>query len=300
MATKAQIRTNVLALLSNNDMIETTDVDALMVADHREILDSYTWSRRRADTTLTLVAPYSTGTITTSGTGVTGTGTTFTSTMIGRFLRGEDSNYFLRVSAFTSATAITLETALATALTDSDFTIFKHRYNLPSDFGRVVSVTSNFQAKAISRYDLDDIDPYRTTTASYPEYYIIFGLDPDTTSSQLFQMEVWPVPSSATILRVHYVKSNELSSDSDEPLYRSDILVWKSAESGAFFLHGKTGDAAWLALADRYHARYLEALQAAKEDDLGKSPVPFHIRDSQREGGPGDDFFLDHDNLRLR
>ena len=94
--------------------------------------------------------------------------------------------------------------------------------------------------------------------------------------------------------------NNELSADASIPLYRSDILVWKSGESAAFFLHGKTGDAAWLALADRYHQRHLEALEGAKADDLARFSVVQHIRDSALSGVRGDDFNLSHDLLNLK
>lgn len=300
MATKAQIRTNVLSLLSNNDMIASDDVDALMVADHREILDSYSWSRRKGDSLLTMVAPYSTGTITSSSTTITGTDTTFTSAMVGRFLRTSSSTFFTRITGFTSTTEITIESALPSEVTDASFTIFKHRYNLPTDFGRVISLVSDVYMREASRTDLDNIDPYRSTTATYPELYTLLGLDPDTSGSQIFQTEVWPVPSTATQLRLHYLKANNLSSDSDEPLYRSDVLVWKTAESSCYFLHGKTGDAAWLALSDRFHVRYLESFQAAREDDIGKFSPSWHVKDSMHMGVHGDDFYLDHDDLRLR
>lgn len=53
---------------------------------------------------------YTTGTITTlanGGTAVTGSGTTFTAEMVGRWLKTDDGNWY-KISAYTSATAITL------------------------------------------------------------------------------------------------------------------------------------------------------------------------------------------------
>lgn len=55
---------------------------------------------------------YTTGTITTlanEGTAVTGSGTTFTSAMVGRYFKINDDGEWYKISAFTSATAITLE-----------------------------------------------------------------------------------------------------------------------------------------------------------------------------------------------
>lgn len=282
-------------------MILTADVQTLIQADHQEILESYSWSRRKTDTIIALVAPYSTGTVSTVSTALTGSGTTFTSAMADRYIRIGSNTFFLRLSAFVSTTAMTLEAALGTdASAGTTFVLFQHRYNLPSDFGRITNVTSDILMREVSRSTIDRLDPYRVSTASTPEVYCIDGLDPGTTGSQVFQMEVWPLPSAARPLRVEYLKTNVLSSSTDEPLYRSDVLVWKSAESGAFFLHAKTGDAAWLALADRYHARYTEALEGAKSDDMGKYASVTHIRDSYYDNTRGDDFYINRDGLWLR
>lgn len=277
-------------------MITSANVNDILDAEHTEILESYSWTRRRVDTMVETVATYSTGTLSTSGATVTGVGTVWTSAFVGRFIRIGSNTFFHRITARASDTSITIEEGLPTdAAAGSTYTIFRHRYNLPSNFGRAVNITSDTRLSEASKSDIDRIDPYRTSTASRPDTYMIYGLDPDTTTSQIYQIEFWPVPSSATAIRVEYLRTNSLTSDSSEPLYRSDVLAWKSAESAAFFLHSRTGDAAWLALADRYHQRYSDSLQSAKEDDLGKFSAPMHIRDSAYERERGDDFGLDRD-----
>ena len=228
---------------------------------------------------------------------MTGSSTVWTAAFVGRYIRIGSNTFFHRITARASDTSITIEEALPSdAAAGSTYTIFRHRYNLPSDFGRVVNATSDTRLTEAPKSNIDRIDPYRTSTASRPDTYMIYGLDPDTSTSQIYQIEFWPVPSSATAVRVEYLRTNTLSADSSEPLYRSDVLVWKSAESAAFFLHGRTGDAAWLALADRYHQRYNEALQGAKEDDLGKFSAPMHIRESSSDFGRSDDWELERDS----
>lgn len=285
-------------------MIDTTTIQSIIQAEHTTILEDYAWARRKMDTLLLLVAPYGTGTVSTSSTTVTGSGTTFTSSMVNSFIRiGSDTTYY-RISAFGSATSLTIESALPTAaVAGSSYTIFKHIYELPSDFGRVTNAMSDIRLTEWSRPEIERIDPYRTVTGTRPEVYTIRGTDYPPVSNPaipLFHIEFWPVPSSAQTIRIEYLKTNSLSASSDVPLYRSDVLVWKSAETAVFYLFGKTGDAAWSALADRYHSRYQESLQGAREDDMAKYSEASYVRDRAFTYGRGDDFDISHDSLWLR
>ena len=301
MTTLATIRSRVQQLTGNNAMITATEVDSIIRAEHDTVLSDYSWTQRKLDTIITTSATYSTGTLSSSGTTVTGVNTVWTSAFVGRYLRVGSNTFFHRITARASDTSITIESALPTnAAAGSTYTIFRHRYNLPSNFGRVTSVTSDNRLAEWSRPDIDRIDPYRTSTATRPDVYTIHGLDPDTTTSQIFQIEFWPVPSSATAIRVEYLRTNTLTSETDEPLYRSDILIWKSAESCAYFLHARTGDDSWMTLADRWHTRYAESLQGAREEDLGRQSAPRHVRDTFYSGDRGDDYWLSRDPIGLR
>ena len=289
---RSTIRTQVLKNVSDHSMIVAADVNTLIDLCHEEILNSYSWSRRKADTIVDTVASYSVGTVTTSGTTVTGSGTTFTSAMADRYIR-ISRTYFHRITAFTSTTSLTIEQALpADVTTATSYSIFRHVYDLPSTFGRVLNATSDDRLTEWSRSEIDRVDPYRSSTADRPTVYSIYGLD--SIPSGVFQIEFWPVPSSATAVRIEFLRTNTLSADTDRPLYRGDVLSWRASESAAFFLHSRTGDRSWLDLADRYHARYLEALQGAKEEDLARMSPVTHIRFGGG-GTVGDDYFLDRD-----
>lgn len=285
-------------LVSNSSMISDADIQAITQADHQTILEDYSWSRRKADTLITLAGQYSLGTISTSGTTLLGT-TEFTADFVGRFIRISNNQFFTKLTAFTDSTTMTMEQAPPEDVLDMPYVIFKHIYDLPSDFGRVLSVTLDTKMAEWSRGDIDRIDPYRTTTAAQPDIYSMRGLD--QTPNGVFQLEFWPVPSGSTQIRVEYLKTNTLTAPTDSPLYRSDILMWKAAESASFFLYGKTGDQAWLQLADRFHARYAEALQGGREDDLGKYSPQSYVRDRHYDlGRRGDDFYLSRDPLWIR
>lgn len=302
MATKATIRSRVLSLLANHSQITSADVNTLIETVHEEILNDYGWSMRRADLLVNTVPTVSSGTVSASGTTVTGSGTNFTSDMVGRFIRIGSSTFFFRIIAVASATSLTIEAPVPEAVAaGTSYVIFKHRYTLPADFGgRITSAVSDQRLREVSRQDLDRYDPYRIGTATRPEYYSVSGLDPSITTSQRFQIELYPVPSSAQTIRIEYLRENALANDTDEPLYPSDVLVWKAAEAGAFFLYARNGDQAWVALADRYHQRYLEAFELAKLDDLSKNSPARHVRDALVDSEPGDDFLINRDwGIRL-
>lgn len=72
------------------------------------------------------VSDYTTGTVTTAqnSTTITGSGTTFTAAMVGRWFQATDDGDWYRISAFTSTTVITLESAFeGSAVSGSAFTI---------------------------------------------------------------------------------------------------------------------------------------------------------------------------------
>jgi len=292
------MRTRILGYTSNHSMIAASDVNTLLDNEHQEILESRAWSQRKEDDVIETVATYTTGTVEgSSGSAtITGTSTVWTSGMVNRYIRIGSNTFFHRITAVASGTSLTIEDTLPAAVAaGATYTIFQHRYNLASNFGRAISVTSDVKLTETDILTLDRLDPYRSGTATRPDRFCIFGLDPNTTASQIYQIELYPVSSSATSIRVLYYKTNTLAADTDEPLYRSDVLVWKGSEAACFFLHAKTGDTAWLALADRYHLRYLEALEGAINDDLAKSSPIMHVRDAYLEDGHSDDYALNHD-----
>src|SRR5438105_2958249 len=309
MANLGTIQTRVLNLIANNSMIQTSDALALIQAEHDTILNDYPWASRKNDVIIltkaavTGSAGASGGTVTTSGAVVIGTGTSFTSAMVNMYMRIAANTFFYRIVSVASATSLTLEANMPIDITaQSGYTIFQHLYDLPADFSRATNVTSDVRATEWARNDIDRIDPYRSSTATRPDVYSIHGPDPTITPAINFMIEFWPVPATAQAIRVEYLKQNTLVNSTDITLYRSDVLVWKSAESAAFFLHGKTGDQAWLVLADRYHQRYGEALQGSREDDIGRYSPAAYVRDriSDLGFGRGDDYWLSHDSLRLR
>ena len=77
---------------------------------------------------------YVTGTVTltNASTTVTGSGTTFTAAMVGRYVKGNDGFYY-RISAYTSATSITLEHAFEGTTTAGVTTAIHEMFHLPEE-----------------------------------------------------------------------------------------------------------------------------------------------------------------------
>lgn len=301
MADYVTIQTQVQNLVSSNSMISIADIQGIIGAEHTTILEDYSWSRRKNETLINLSVPVSTGTVTGTGTTITGTSTSFTASMVGSFIRIASNTFYHQITAVGSTTSLTIEAALPAAIaTASAYVIFKHIYELPPDFGRITSVVSDVRLTEWARPEIDRQDPYRSVTGARPDIYTILGPNYPTSATHVFHIEFWPVPSTVQAMRIEYLKTNSLAASTDVPLYRSDVLVWKAAESAAYFLFGKTGDQAWMALADRYHVRYTEALQGAREDDLAKFSTASYVKDRAVSSGRGDDFFLSHDPLGLR
>ena len=99
----------------------------------RTIAYAFKWDEMRSEARIVTVAPYVTGTATfTNGSAtVTGSGTTWTAAMVGRKMaRGQGLPYY-RVSAYVSATQLTLADAYAEdTAAGSAYTIFQDEYDV--------------------------------------------------------------------------------------------------------------------------------------------------------------------------
>jgi hypothetical protein len=294
---KSTIRTQILSLCGNNVAITASDVNIMLVADDAEILESFTWSRRKAWTVINTVAPTSITIGVTNGS-ATVTGAGFTAAMVGRMIRigGEDAYY--RIASVVAGVSAVLGDSEGTSITYPGATdtsisarIWQHVYPVSSIAEIVTGIPG---LEEIDKFLLDQLDPTNISEADPSLYWCHYGRN----SSGVLQVALMPLPSAARSYRVEFKKVADFADDADVPLYRPDVLKWKSAESAAAFLLAKTGDQAWAALADRYHSRYNEALTAAKEDDILKQSLPTLIGPEPGIGLLSDEFLLDHDVFR--
>ena len=172
---------------------------------------AHEWSFLQGSGVITTIAPYTTGTVTVSGAAVTGSGTTFTSAMVGRlfYANGETRE----ISARASNTAITLDRALDTNITSAaSYEIVAHEYDLAADFGGIRGqitfddsdgfVPLRVVNDSIIR-NLRATGGYLKEQASYAAI-VPKAVDGDTTSQQVYTLEIWPFPDKVYELHYNY------------------------------------------------------------------------------------------------
>ena len=296
-STKATIRTQVTRLLGDNTAITNTILNDLLEADHLEILETWQWSRRKTWTLINTTAPVTLDIgVTQDSPTVTGAG--FTAAMGGRLIRIGSSPSFYQIKAVTPGVDCTLGDGEGTtvnypeaSLASTTARIWQHIYSVASNAELVTGVYHNVALREIDPWFFDHLDPERITEGDPPEAWGHFG----RASGDVLQIVLFPLPSAARTLRVTYLKVATLATDSDTPMYRPDLLKFKTAEHGAARLLGQTGDEAWARLADLFHKRFEDALKSAKEDDLAKSSSPTRISPVVPGVLQSDEFALSHD-----
>lgn len=186
---------------------------------------------------------YETGTVTvTFGSAtVTGSGTTFTAAMVGRQFRTGVGSPIYTISAYVSATEITLDQVWAgeTASAQS-YKIYNAYVTVPSDFRDFVSVIDpNYAWKLwpnVQQAVLDAADPQR---ANAGQPYILSPTSPDTTTTPpTIRMEVWPHVQQQYFLTFSYTTRVTDLSDAGASLPRGvdgDVLLEMALEQAAMW-----------------------------------------------------------------
>jgi hypothetical protein len=168
-------------------------------------------------TRLSFAAPYSTGTVSINagGTAVTGSGTTFTSAMVGRYIRfnGESEQYL--IATYTGATSIAIEagTYLGSAnLSGVTYTITDERKALPTRCRTIRSMTGNQSTASQAEVDLLEWRPFldlnecrRTyTTAATPRIFSTKWEDASSGNVPTGYVHVYPAANIAYLSTVYY------------------------------------------------------------------------------------------------
>jgi len=192
------------------------------IQDSYRQLCSKDWTRLRLIRSITTVAPYTTGTVSVAADGtVTGVGTTFTSSMVGAFMRVYYGDSFFEIATYTSETVIVLRNWTGQVVSaGTSYTIFRTIYSTDSLFGIVYNLNYQTRLKKRSQAIFNRIDPGRLITGSSPISWAYAG----QSSTGVIQVEVYPVPSTVISIRVHgKVKASTLG-ESDSPILPEDLV----------------------------------------------------------------------------
>lgn len=229
--TFVNIQDHVLGLIDRDDSDTRTKVKAYINMTGRDIWTAHEWRERRDEGTITTVAPYSTGSVSSSSTTITGSGTTFPSYTAGLAtfaLSYSDPPY--TIATRDSATQLTLADAYnETALSGSTYVAFQDVYTLGSTVERLIDIrllATGYDGPlgALTERRLEQVATI-PGEAGKPTVYAVLP----QTAAGLKKVRVWPVPDAAYRLKYRFLKTyTDMSADADEcvvPETRRDLLV---------------------------------------------------------------------------
>ncbi len=200
--------------LSDKGSTSKRSIERYANMSQRDIAGKHDWRNLLVRDFVALVAPYSTGTVTTSGATVTGVGTTFTSAMAGRKFAKDYNSPWYQIASFTSTTVVVLDDSFAeTDLSGATYVIYEDRVSLPSKAESVFGVWLHDDSR---RLQLDDVTEQQlpfwgpaaewggyVRSADKPHQFVVIENDSDG----VLQLQVGPyAPDSAYRLEVIYKK----------------------------------------------------------------------------------------------
>lgn len=297
------MRTTVLGQLGNHSQLSSADAGSIIKSVARELTEDFNWSTRRREAIISIVAPYTAGSVavTNGSATVTGSSTVWTSAMQRRGITIAGLLTWLRVGTVASATSLSLVDAQGSTVawpgstgSGKTYSIFGGEYDLGTDVSVVLAGVEGFRLTERTRAYFDALDPQRLARASVPNHYALTRTMLDGGTTERTFIEFWPVPSTATVIRVPYLcVAPELSTDDHLPACPSQLIELLSTSRCADFIFTKTGDARWSVLSDRYWKRYDVVLERLKGEDEARGGGPMSLLEGQ--GGYGLDLIATRD-----
>src|SRR3990172_7846920 len=265
---------------------------------YQKILDMHYWSELYQDAELVVPAEYSTGTVAvTNGVATaTLTGGAFTGLEFRQLKVGNTPTYYtiLSVSGVGDITATLDRVYQGASDTSSTFNVASYYLEFPTDLSvlddiRDVNGSWRLRRPYHQPNYLDRVDPQRTS-AGNPVLYV--PAPPRILAGVTYpRYEFWPRPSAGSVLSYRYVKTSELSANTDR------IIPGLKAEA---VIYGALAElSAWPGLAEKpnpffspdTHKMYVEMFEAAVHDsemaDLDRSQRML-LYDDDNPGVPGD------------
>lgn len=247
--------------------LDQNDSDAIAIVEdsintaYKHVLSKANWKINKKEGVFYSVAPHSTGTVTLSGTTLTGVGTSFSSSMVGRYVQiealGEETHL---ISAYVSPTSLTLqESASADVASASTYSIFQSDYTLADGIDEHTLEYINDQEQGIK---LDYI-PDEVQNARYPNQgNLSMGVPYEFSfvgrSAQVAPVvRLYPIPSDVRAYKYVGIDRVEDLSDADDVPVISERFqdVLDEGAKELVFMHMGKADRA------KYHGeRYADML----------------------------------------
>lgn len=202
------------------------DINAAIEDGLRRFYGARDWHFLNPSTSLSTVAPYSTGTITVASGVVTLSSGTFPSWAASGELTIDATGITYEVSTRDSNTQVTLVDTSVTQATASNYEIAQTIYSLPDDFGGMKGEFIYRTGTQVSRSALKQLDPVTLRTirqerrySAPPEHFCIFPNAYDSSDGQRFSIEFLPAPDAAYKFYYYYVANpDDLTNEFAYPL----------------------------------------------------------------------------------
>jgi hypothetical protein len=253
------------------------------------------WNRLKLQRQIVTVAPYSTGTVAVAIDGiVTGVGTTFTSVMVGRFMKVYYDDTIFEIQTYSSPTNVTLKDWSGAVLTaGKSYSIIKTIYTMDITFARIFDIIYQIPLKKKSQAYFNKIDPGRTSSASSPTGWALAGVN----SSGMIQVEIYPPPSSMVNPRVYGKMGFSTLADGDSPRLPEDLIEAHALLNCYQIKDLKEPDGGWGKKVGMQNEIYQRLLDDYLEDDFQLGEYSDRVKDVMGEVGfPLDDNFrCEHD-----
>jgi len=274
MVSKSTTRIRVDALIGDNSDITDAKLDTFLEAANDEILDLHDWQGKYDHVAVDTDADYSTGTVAAAAADatLTGSGTSWTSALtLNRYIRIDGDDTYHKIITYTSSTSLEMQTnwELAT-VSGKTYVVFTLYYAPSTTAAEIINVKMENQVlQERSRSFIDGIDPNRDATGD-PLYW---AYGPHDSSNDL-TIELYPRSTTKRQLEVFLSKEVTISNDSDEIVYPSSMLMWKSAHFACEYLAAQTDDMIWNRKAIRFAGLFERTLPVAIQADKERSDLP--------------------------
>lgn len=297
MATLNDVVIRVQSLLGSDPSLSSTEVESMAQTRYEHIYETFLWSRKLRDFIIQTVAQVSsdstnTVTVTNGSSTVTSSSTPFSTAMIGRQIQlGSELQYYFVNNVPLSGqlelgdgegNPVTWVGATANNVT---WRIFQTIYLLPDGADAIYSLSGRFKIDELDggRDTLDYNDPYRHETNADPRYWLYAG----ESSLSVKEIELWPVPTAARLLRGQYIKKAPTLASLSTIDISVPYLTFAVTADCCGMLHAKTGDQSWATLQLFYERKSAEVGADVMPTELTRLSLPRTIARAPRTTGLG-------------
>lgn len=255
------------------DTTLAADVDRIIRSGRRRFFSANPsgWSFLNQHQTFLTLAPQTTGTVTVASGVVTLSGATFPTTAATNYLISiEGLNGLYKIATYTDSTHVTLEDTSASADAGSTYTLYKNRFDLPSNFGGFrgpVTVARGSileQAAILPEYEVRAVQSHVTVRTGQPRLFTVSNRVADEdVGIPTWYLEFYPLADGVYEIEadIHLSAGDALDAASDDDICHP---AFAEAMAEAIYAAGETA----MQIMDGVHAlRYNELIGEALERD---------------------------------